>query len=98
MHIFSSRLYCSAIFRCDMFEPVEVTLFSHIFMSIMLLSNFLICLNLFELCLCLIEYDQDMFEPVDFFHAAEVRNFLKSSFFFLSQLDMSIDLSICSSD
>ena len=31
---------------------------------------------MFELCLYMIEYDQDMFEPVDFHCAAEVKNFL----------------------
>ena len=35
----------------------------------------------------MIKFDQDMFEPVDFHCAAEVRNLLSASFFFLPQLD-----------
>ena len=46
----------------------------------------------------MIEYDQDMFEPVDFYCAAKVRNFLQARFFFLPQVGMFKDLSICSSD
>ena len=46
----------------------------------------------------MIEYDQDMFEPVDFHCAAEVKNFLEASFFFLPYLGMSIDFSIFSNN
>ena len=43
---------------------------------------------------------EDMFEPVDFHCAAEVRNlsFTQAHSFFFPQLGMSIDLYICSSD
>ena len=60
-HIFPSRLRCSAIFWYDMFEPVQ---------------------DMFEyVCLHIIEYRwryvQNMFGPVDFHRAEEVRNFFK---------------------
>ena len=43
---------------------------------------------------------EDMFEPVDFHCAAEVRNlsFTQTCSIFFPQLGMSIDLYICSSD
>ena len=63
-----------------MFEPAQVTLFSHIFISNTLLSSFLIryvwtCSS--YVCSYITKSVKDMFETVDFHCAAEVRNFCK---------------------
>ena len=42
MHIFLSRLSCLAIFRCDMFEPVQDMFFSTYFHLDCVVSSFLI--------------------------------------------------------